>query len=241
LLWDLVRHEPSLPFLLGATLLAFLLGGYHALSPGHGKTMVAAYLVGNRSTVKQAILLAGTVTFAHTFSIALLGLAVLLVFGQKVPDQVYPYLNLGAGIAIACVGGYLLLRRNHSHGHHREELSHADSNQAGETSKTSLGTLLTLGITSGIVPCPTALVVLLLSVSQGRPILGLYLVLCFGLGLAAVLAAIGTIAVKARARLDRFRRAKRLAVWLPRVSASVIILVGLAIASGPLLSLIRGR
>ena len=242
LLWDLVRHEPSFPFLLGATLLAFLLGGYHALSPGHGKTMVAAYLVGNRATVRQALLLAGTVTFTHTFSIAILGVLVLVVFGKRVPDQVFPFLNLGAGLTIAAVGGYLLVRPARDHEHHlHDDGDPSDSNHKHLPRKATLGTLLTLGVTGGIVPCPTALVVLLLAVSQGKPLLGLYLVLIFGLGLAAVLAAIGAVAVKARSRLDRLKRAKRLMAWLPRISASVIVVVGLAIAAGPLFKMIGGR
>ena len=233
ILWDLVRHGTSVPFLLGATLLAFLLGAYHALSPGHGKTVVAAYLVGSRATTGQAALLAGTVTFTHTFSIALLGVAVILVFGDRVPDYVFPYLNLGSGLAIAAVGVYLLVRGSHRHAHHEKP----DSKRGD---RAILGGLLTLGVTGGLVPCPTALVVLLLAISQGRTVLGLYLVAVFGLGLAAVLMVIGIVAVKARTRLDRWSRARALTAWLPRLSASVILVVGLLIAGGPLWAMLYG-
>ena len=108
-------------------LVAFGLGAMHALSPGHGKTIVAAYLVGSRGTLKHALFLGSMVTFTHTVSVFLLGLGVLFFQKYVVPDQIIPVLGAVSGLSIVCIGSWLLYQRakallatghKHVHGHH---------------------------------------------------------------------------------------------------------------------------
>ncbi len=255
-----------------ALLVAFLLGAYHALSPGHGKTLTAAYLVGEQAGVGQAVALAAIVTFTHTFSIALLALGVLLVFGRQVPPWILPYLGAGAGAVITVVGLHMLWRgaghhshdgydhhshhhshdhnhdhshdhnpdhsHNHDHQHSNDGLDHhshdgqdqgIDGNHGLNADSSSLWRLLTVGISGGLVPCPTALVVLLASLAIGRTLFGLALVASFSLGLASVLAIIGVLVVRAKSWLAKRVSRDRWTRILPRASGLVISIVGLAL------------
>src|SRR5262249_16380919 len=147
-------------------LIAFGLGCLHALSPGHGKTMVGAYLVGSRGTPWHAVLLGVTVTLSHTAGVFALGLAVLLASRWIVPEQLYPWLGFASGAAITAIGLGLLTSRlkglaDHQHAPgllHRHIQPGAPP--AGSGAGPSRFSLLLLGISGGIVPCPSALVVL---------------------------------------------------------------------------------
>ena len=101
---------------------AFGLGAIHALSPGHGKTIVAAYLVGSRGTVKHALFLGGMVTFTHTISVFFLGLTTLFLSQYVLPEKIIPVLGAISGISIVWIGGMLLYQRarrlrGHEHVH----------------------------------------------------------------------------------------------------------------------------
>ncbi len=241
-------EELSAGVILGALALALFLGAAHGLEPGHGKTIVAAYLVGARGTVGNAMFLGGVVTITHTFSIILLGLVALFASQYILPEQIFPWLGTASGLLIMGLGGWLLVNHlrgsgfglghrheghhhgDHDHGHeegHHHGHDHGHSHEI--PAKVTLGSLLTLGISGGIVPCPGALVILLLAVALHRIAFGLVLLLAFSFGLAAVLIAVGVLIVKARPLVERFSGDGKWIQRLPAASAVVIIIVGFAI------------
>ncbi len=256
---DMLRSEElTLGLIVGALALSFFLGAAHGLEPGHGKTIVAAYLVGARGTIGNALFLGGVVTFTHTMSVILLGLVALFASQYILPEQIFPYLGTASGLLIIGLGTWLLVghlrgrgpghshsheKHHHDHGHshehdHSHEEHHHDhhGHSHGERghsheipNKVTLGSLLTLGISGGIVPCPGALVILLLAVALHRIAFGLVLLVAFSVGLAAILIAIGILIVKARPLVDRFSGDGRWIQRLPIASAVVIIVVGCAI------------
>ncbi|MDE2737087.1 MAG: hypothetical protein OXI72_22010 [Gemmatimonadota bacterium] len=325
---DMLRSEEmSLGLIVGALALAFFLGAAHGLEPGHGKTIVAAYLVGARGTVGNALFLGGVVALTHTASIILLGLVALFASQYILPEQIFPWLGTASGFLIMGLGTWLLVNHlrgrglghshargehhhehsheeehlhehvhshahgeylhghsheeeylhehvhsyahgehlhehvhshahgehHHGHGHsHEEEHHHGHSHSHEEEhhghrdhphgehhhghghsheipNKVTLGSLLTLGISGGIVPCTGALVILLLAVALHRIAFGLLLLVTFSVGLAAILIAVGVLIVKARPLVERFSGNGRWIQRLPIASAVVIIAVGCAI------------
>src|SRR5438477_5926924 len=184
-------------------LAAFAFGAVHALSPGHGKTLVAAYLVGSRGTPKHAIFLGLMVTFTHTISVFGLGLVTLYLSRFVLPETITPVLGVISGLMIVWVGATLLYRRVMSPGraapanplvHHHGD-GHVHSHVPEEI---TVGGLIALGASGGLVPCPSALVLLLTSVSLGRVAFGLTLLVAFSAGLAVVLSAIGLAVLYAK-------------------------------------------
>ena len=347
---DMLRSEDlSFELIVGALALALFLGAAHGLEPGHGKTIVAAYLVGARGTVGNALFLGGVVTLTHTMSVILLGLVALFASQYVLPEQIFPYLGTASGLLIMGLGTWLLVNHLrgrspiHSHAHEEHRHEHVHSHAHGEylhghsheeehlheyvhshaheehrhehvhshahgkyhhgyshrheeehhhghghshleehhghhdhphgehhhehdhpheeahhhehdhpheeahlhehdhpheehhghdheiPNKVTLGSLLTLGISGGIVPCPGALVILLLAVALHRIAFGLLLLVAFSVGLAAILIAIGVLIVKARPLVERFSGEGRWIQRLPIASTVVIIVVGLVI------------
>jgi nickel/cobalt transporter (NicO) family protein len=335
--------------------IAIFLGAVHSLEPGHGKALVAAYLIGERGTVSQAILLGSVVTFTHTFSVVLLGVITLFASRYILPEQLFPWLGSTSGLLVMGVGIWLFVRHltgkghghshgpgghqhypmaeaghdprhdhvhdhEHSHGHgdehahehphphphendhlhdhghphshgedhdhehphehgdehapdhppargedhdhpHPHEAEHAHAHEPGDehahdhphphdrgpdhepshdheamprpaahaptsAKRVTLKSLLALGIAGGIVPCPSALVILLLAVALQRILFGLTLIVAFSLGLATVLIVIGVLTVKARPLVERFSGEGRLLRLLPVVSSVAITGLG---------------
>jgi ABC-type nickel/cobalt efflux system permease component RcnA len=193
-------------------------GAVHALSPGHGKAMVAAYLVGTRGTARHAIGLGLVVTATHTAGVFALGLVALALSSVILPEQLFPWLNLASGLLVVAVGAGVLrgrLRARPEHGHHHHD--HAHVSRRG---------LLAMGASAGLIPCPSALVVLLGAVAQQEIGLGMLLIMAFSAGLAATLTAIGLAVVHAGRALERVPRAGRVAAVLPTISAVAIVAVG---------------
>jgi nickel/cobalt transporter (NicO) family protein len=297
-----------------AMVVAFGLGAFHALSPGHGKTVVGAYLVGTRGTAKHAVLLGAIVTITHTLGVFVLGLVTLYASKYVLPEKLYPWLGFFSGLAVVVIGFSLFLQRyralyshshdghSHTHEHHHEHVhphehhhdgghvhdhSHPHSHQhshhhatehdhshhehvhththhthtdhahphdshthehthshvhsplththGGVThthdySNVRFKDLFTLGVTGGIVPCPSALVVLLSAISLNRVGLGLLLIVAFSFGLALVLMGIGLLMVYARGFMERFSGQGRLWRTLPVFSSLVVTVLGAAIA-----------
>jgi nickel/cobalt exporter len=217
------REKLSAGFVALALLLAFFWGAVHALSPGHGKSIVAAYLVGTRGTAKHAALLGLTVTVTHTVGVFALGLVTLALSAFIFPEQLYPWLNLASALLVVFVGCGVLRsrlrhRRQHKHGHgHHHHHEH----------QLSMRGLLGVGISGGLIPCPTALVVLLAAISLHRVGYGLVLILAFSLGLAAAMTGIGLLAVSAKKLAGRLRLEGRVVRALPAVSAAIILVLGL--------------
>ena len=244
----MAKKQLDWEIILFALAVAVGLGAFHALEPGHGKTLVAAYLVGSHGTFKHALLLGLVVTAAHTAGVYLLGLATLYASQYIVPERLYPWLGLASGIMIMTLGSMLLLRRHrdkhgmhshqhgHTHHHHhglhdREYHSHGDAHHHHEPNENvSLKQLLALGVSGGIVPCPAALVVLLSAVSMQRIGFGLLLIGAFSVGLATVLVAVGMLMVYARRFMSRFRGEGRIITrWLPLASSAFILLIGVGL------------
>jgi ABC-type nickel/cobalt efflux system permease component RcnA len=305
------EDEVTVPFLMGAMLIAAGFGALHALGPGHGKTVVAAYLVGERGTARHAVALGLMVTATHTVSVFALGLITLYASQFIVPERLYPWLSLASGLIVVTLGGGLLISRLRSvrgqrsavgrqprtavgapvpalafagggvattpnggwmvgggaheggsratpaaqteasaagghahangqkHGHsHVKEHGHSHAVPGADGSPVTWRSLLALGVSGGIVPCPSALVVLLGAISLHRVGLGLLLVVAFSVGLAVVLTSIGLVLVWAKGAMSRSRllaeggRLRRVAfaplavASLPTVSALAITLVG---------------
>lgn len=226
-------HGLLILLLLGA---AFGWGALHALSPGHGKTMVAGYLVGARGTPRHAVILGLTVTATHTVAVFALGLVTLAASQYILPEQLYPWLGVASGLLVVCIGfGVMRSRfrrwRAMRAQHHEHEHSHHHHHHHAPEGPITMRSLIGLGVSGGIVPCPSALVVLVAAISQHRVGLGMVLIVAFSLGLAATLTAIGLAVIGggrliARLRPDRRLFGARFAGALPAISASVIVVVG---------------
>lgn len=233
--------------------MAFVLGMTHALSPGHGKAMVAAYLIGSRGRIRDAVFLGGVVTMTHVLSVIILGLVILFLSQHIVPQKMFPWLGVGSGLLVFLVGYWMLAGRvigatGHGHEHHHTHDRHApDHAHTHEHSgvhdhsqtpkgKTTLGGMLSLGVAGGMVPCPTALVVLLTAVAIHRIAFGLLLIAVFSLGLAVVLILIGILTVTASRVTNFFSEQRKWIQLLPVFSAGAIIVIGVSIAFNSLLS-----
>ena len=108
---ELATTDLSLQAVLLALVIAMFFGAQHALQPGHGKTIVAAYLVGSRGTPKHALFLGGTVTATHTAGVYLLGFVTLFLSTYIVPEKLYPVIGVGSGLLVVGMGGWLFLSR----------------------------------------------------------------------------------------------------------------------------------
>ncbi len=242
-------------------IIAFFLGSMHALSPGHGKAIVAGYLVGSRGTAFHAMFLGAVVTLTHTIGVFALGLITL--FGSKyiLPDTLYPWLGFLSGLSIVIIGSRLFYKRfkmmksnstpnhhhhhdhDHSHDHHGDHHhhhveDHQHHHQHGhshlpvdpETGKITWRSLLSVGISGGALPCPSALVVLLSAISLHRVGFGLILIISFSLGLAAILTSIGLLLLYASKWSQKFQPRGSLRYGLPVISSLVITILGCIIA-----------
>jgi nickel/cobalt exporter len=280
------QGEISWGMMLAGLAVAFVLGAVHAMSPGHGKTIVAAYLVGSRGTARHAIFLGGMVTFTHTISVFLLGLGTLFLSRYILPEKIVPVLGVISGVSIVWIGAILLYKRiqaarhlahhhrhdhghdhvhahahdqaHHHHGHahdhaqdhshHHDDHEHDHTHEQGALvhdhgdghvhshvpeGEISLGSLIALGASGGLVPCPSALVLLLSAIALGRIGLGLGLLVAFSLGLAGVLMAIGLIVLYAKQLLPDSEQTSKHAAFrlIPVASAAVIVCVGLVMTA----------
>ena len=288
----ILLEEFTLPTLFLALAISFVWGAMHALTPGHGKTIVGAYLVGSRGTMKHAVYLGLTTTITHTLGVFALGLVTLFAAQYIVPEALYPWMTLLSGLFVVGIGVNLfasrfkssgmrlpglkanvsarsftpLLESSHVEGHvhshkyvlnasspphhvhahehgahphvHRHEdhdhHPHGHSHAHGEHSHTppeqiTWRSLLALGVSGGLVPCPSALVVLLGAIALNKIGLGLLLVLAFSLGLAATLTAIGMLFLYAGRLFERFPSQARVIRFVPVFSALFVSAVGAAI------------
>ena len=220
------RNDPSLGVVLLSLLVAAFWGAVHALTPGHGKALVAGYLVGTRGRPRHALALGATVTATHTAGVFGLGLVTLGLSTIVVPEQLYPWLTLVSGVLVVAVGAGVLLRRARStRDHHDQDHDHLHEHDHGIRTRGILG----IGAAAGLLPCPSALVVLLSAIALHKVAFGLALIVAFSLGLAATITGIGLVAVLARRAFGRARLDGPVIRALPAVSAAVIVVVGLVI------------
>ncbi|HEY8725125.1 MAG TPA: sulfite exporter TauE/SafE family protein [Gaiellaceae bacterium] len=212
-------------WVIAASLGAALFWGMaHALSPGHGKTIVTAYLVGQRGTPRHAALLGLVVTATHTVGVFALGAITLLLSRFIVPDQLYPWLNFVSGLLVVLIGASVLRarwRHSRAHAHGRDHHHHHHEDGLSRRS------LVAVGVSGGLLPCPSALVVLLAAISLHRVAFGMLLVVAFSIGLALTITGIGFAAVLARGAFRRLSFDGRVVSLLPTASALVILAAGL--------------
>jgi nickel/cobalt transporter (NicO) family protein len=235
-------HGLLILLLLGS---AFVWGALHALSPGHGKTMVAGYLAGSRGRAKDAALLGLTVTITHTSAVFALGLITLAASAYVLPEDLYPWLGAASGAMVIAIGLWAIwtrlrrwraIRAEHDHGRHHVHSdgghthSHSHDHPAPGAAITTRS-LVALGVSGGIVPCPSALVVMVAAISQHRLGLGLALIVAFSIGLAATLSAVGLVVLHGGRLIQRLRPERRLfggriVGALPALSATLIVVAG---------------
>jgi len=221
--------------LLLLLLAAFGWGALHALSPGHGKAMVAAYLIGTRGTARHAFALGATVTITHTIGVFALGLVTLLLSQYILPEDLFPWLTLVSGLLVVMVGVGVLRSRMRSVRAHRHEHSHHhhhdhDHHHHPPDKVTTKG-LIAMGAAAGLIPCPSALVVLLGAIAQHQVALGLLLIVAFSAGLAMTLTGLGLAVVFSRRALSRVRVPAGVTAALPALSAVVIVCVGFVLTA----------
>jgi nickel/cobalt transporter (NicO) family protein len=223
-------HAPLGPRLVVVSLaLAVVLGAAHALGPGHGKSIVAAYLVGARGTARHALVLGLVVTATHTAAVYALGLGMLAASRWIVPDRLLPWISAASGLLVLAVGASLARERLTAalHGHHHHHHHHDVPADALSTRR-----LVALGVSGGALPCPSALVVMLGAIALGRVAFGLALIVAFSVGLAAVLTLVGVVFVRARGWLERLPGpAGRVRDWAPLASALAVSAVGVLIVA----------
>ena len=220
----------SLPALL-AVAVAVALGALHAATPGHGKTIMAAYLVGTRRSVRDAATLGLTVALAHTAGV--LTLSVIVVGGATVfpAERIYPLLSAISALVVVALGlGMLRRELVHRVAHHHAH-NHTHEPAPGTSS------LLALGLAGGLVPSASALVLLLGAVAAHRSELGVLLVLGFGVGMAATLVGAGVALVAAGRFLVR-APAARLMRLVPLATALAVLSVGLGLTAQSLAALL---
>ncbi len=254
------QRELTWGMILIALLVAFGLGAAHALTPGHGKTIVAAYLVGSRGTLKHAAFLGAMVTFTHTVTVFLLGLATLFLFRYVMPEKITQALGAISGLSIVAIGAWMVRKRiraarharNHHHDHHHHDHAHDHHHHDGHghahdhyhdhdhahghhhhhIPELSWGGLVALGASGGLVPCESALILLLSAIALGRIGLGLVLLLAFSFGLAIVLMGIGMIVLFAKHLLTQKGTTNAAAFrWIPIFSGGVVVCVGLVMTA----------
>ena len=308
--------EFSVSFVVGLLLAATVWGAGHALTPGHGKAIVGAYLIGSRSTPWHAMYLGLTVTLTHTLGVLALGLVALFASRYVLPEQLYPWLAAVSGLIVMGMGLFMFgqhirpliaatkaHRRNHHecdhdhsrahghsrdhdhghthahdekghhvHDHHHHGLGHLHSHEheghhalhhshhdhehlhshghshdhghghshlppGADGTQVTWRSLLLLGISGGLLPCPSALVLLLAAVSINRAALGLALVVAFRFGLAAVLTVVGLLFVKGSRMVQRVPRLTDWVRFLPVASALVITVLGVVLTAGAAMSI----
>jgi nickel/cobalt transporter (NicO) family protein len=263
--------SPSPIVILISLLAALLWGAVHAFTPGHGKTVVAAYLVGDRGTARHAVFLGLTVTLTHTLGVFALGGVAMYLARYILPEALFPWLSVVSGLLVVVIGLSLLFSRSrglgagsgkvhhtqtehadgahthshvhsvHSHSHSGHEHTHSHDGYThshlppgADGSKVSIRSLVALGVSGGLVPCPAALVLLLSAISLGRLGFGMVLVVAFSVGLAIVLTGIGILMIYAKRLFERFSFETRVPRLLPVASALVISLAGVVILVGSL-------
>jgi len=236
---SLIAQKLTPLVILLSIVLAVGLGAAHALSPGHGKAVMAGYLVGTRRSPKHAVILGATITVTHTVGVFALGLVTLFATALISPERLYPWLTLISGALVILLGVTLMISRtrlalvrsepgdqlhaqdhdhphdhDHDHDHGTDPLephshglgTHSHALPAG----TGTGSLLLMGITGGLIPCPSALIVLLSAIALHRVLLGIVLIVAFSIGLALVLTGIGVALARGLPLLSRIPGSRRL-------------------------------
>ncbi|MGR0481199.1 MAG: HoxN/HupN/NixA family nickel/cobalt transporter [Candidatus Electronema sp. V4] len=232
---------------------AIFLGALHAFEPGHGKTLIAAYMVGTRGRAWDGVLLGTIVTVTHTFSVILLGLAAMMLSKRYSDETLHNWLGLVSAAMILIVGIWMLRQRlsgaghshfhlfgghhhhhphdndhGHSHEHpHAADHSHHQPAAAAAAKPTTKLELLLLGMSGGIIPCPAAIATLLIAIGAGKIGQGLTVTLFFSLGLGLVMITIGVLLSQSRRLTGKISENMDFARKMGIASAGLITVLGL--------------
>ncbi|MEW5987328.1 MAG: hypothetical protein AB1791_11890 [Chloroflexota bacterium] len=243
-----------------ALLAAFLLGGLHALTPGHNKTLVGAYLVGAHGRLRHAVLIGAATAFSHTASAIVLGALALSATFQVASTQFLRWVGLPSGLLTIGLGVWLLRRHRpashshthendqaHEHGHDHEHDSehdhehthgHGHSHHPPAPDRVTLGGLVVMGLMHGIVPTFDAIAILLVALNVSQAALGIGLIVSYSLGIAAVLIAIGALFIRAQGLLLESPRFEKVSNLSPLLAAVLVIILGLVLVGRTLLPLL---
>jgi nickel/cobalt transporter (NicO) family protein len=226
----LIEADLGFGALVLALLAAAFWGAAHALTPGHGKAIIAGYIVGSQGRPRHAVYLGLIVTVTHTIGVFALGLVTLLLSRFIVPERLYPWLTVVSGLLVIAVGAAVLRSRfRHRHSHQRGHDHHHHPHHDHDHGEPGARGLLGVGVAAGLLPCPSALVVLLSAIALHRIGLGMALIVAFSVGVAATITSIGLVAVYAQRAFSRLRLDGPLIGALPSVSALLILAVGIVL------------
>ncbi len=201
---------------------AFLLGALHALEPGHGKSVMAMFVMSTRADLKDALILGLTVIFSHVIVVITLGVASIYLVNILNADITHDIMSVLGGLILIGVGAWILRRFYH---HHENDHSHQIDTRKG---------VIAIGLSTGLVPCPAALAVLLLGIATDHVYNGLIYILVFSIGLALSIVCLSVLFVKGRGFLQSYVGSSKLEK-LPLASGSVIIVIGLFTLLHPLM------
>ncbi len=231
---------------------AITLGAFHAFEPGHGKTIIAAYMIGSKGRAREGAFLGLVVTFTHTFSVIILGIVAKLLSRTYTETELHAWLGLISSIIIIVVGLWMLKERisphcrhhhfhifdgqnDHGHGHGGHHHSHGDhqhhdhphpSSGINDQYRYNTWNLLLLGISGGLVPCPAAIATLLAAIAAGRIGQGLFMAILFSVGLGSVMVALGVFLSHAGRLTARIGESLEFGRRMGIVSAMLIVILG---------------
>ena len=192
---------------------AFLLGALHALEPGHGKSVMAVFVMGTDATIKDAILLGLTVVFSHVFVVIALGIVSIFLLEALNIGTTTNIMSVVGGIILITFGFWIIRKYYHPHHHHEHKID------------TKKG-VVAIGLSTGLIPCPAALAVLLFSIGNNQLYNGLTYVLIFSAGLAISITLLSVFFVKGKGFIQSYMSNKTINK-IPLISGVIIILIGL--------------
>ncbi|NYB25792.1 MAG: sulfite exporter TauE/SafE family protein [Methanobacteriaceae archaeon] len=203
---------------------AFVLGALHAFEPGHGKSVMAVFVMGTDATVKDATLLGLTVVFSHVIVVILLGVASIFLLEALNVDTTHDVMSVIGGIILIVVGIWIIRKFYHPYQHHKH---HIDTTKG----------VVAIGLSTGLIPCPAALAVLLFSIGNNQIYSGLTYVLVFSAGLAIAITLLSVLFVKGRGFIQGYLTSKTVNK-IPLVSGAIIIIIGLITLLHPIIEYI---
>jgi ABC-type uncharacterized transport system, permease component len=197
---------------------AFLLGALHALEPGHGKSIMAVFVMGTDADLKDALLLGLTIVVSHVVVVLALGVASIYLIDILDIDMTHDIMSVVGGVILIGVGTWILRKFYHPHEH------------SIDTKKS----VIAIGLSTGLIPCPAALAVLLFSIANNQVYNGLIYVLIFSAGLAIAITSLSVVFVKGKGFIESYVSSSKINK-LPLVSGSVIVVIGAFTLLHPLL------
>lgn len=227
---------------------AVLVGALHALEPGHAKSLMAAYIVAIRGTATQAVVLATSATIGHTIVVWGLAIAALALGERYIVEQAEPWLTALSGILIVLLAIRMLWALRARHNHHSHDHAHAHDQDHDHdhhhghshappavTGHVTTGQIVWFGFTGGLMPCPSAIAILLVCVQLKAFALGVAMVAAFSVGVGLTLVAIGLAVVWSSGKLSKsFPGFERFAQRVPYLSAGLVLVVGVVMTAAGL-------